>query len=113
MGLTPDELDTLSRRHLQLGAAAEAIAAERAQIEATIRDAYPQGTETVTPCGAIVRVYRTRRFDDETARAVLPADVVPALEKRVIDAKLAKASLAPVLYAACQKESAQATVSIR
>lgn len=113
MGLTPAELDDLTARHLALGAQIETLTLERAVVEAKIRDGFDAEVETVAPNGAIVKVYRQRRFDEQLARQVLPAEVLPLLEKRVLDARAVKANVAPALYAACQKESDTLSVRVR
>lgn len=84
------------------------LQARKAAIEAEIEEAY--GTlgdleERNYPAGPyILKVTRTRRFDEATAKRNLPPHLFNMILKKKPDSALAKATLDKDEYALCQRE---------
>ncbi len=87
------------------------LTADAEQYKAQLRDALPAGAYTVGGQAAI-SVTPTRRFNPEHAAAVLPPHMLEAIQRRMVDTKLAKETLPPALYDACSTEVGKATVKL-
>jgi conjugal transfer/entry exclusion protein len=108
--LAPDVAATVAK----LRATNEQIAqltADADQYKAQLREALQPGAYTVGGQAAI-SVTPTRRFNPEHAAAVLPPHLLDAIQRRQVDAKLAKETLPPALYDACSVEVGKATVKL-
>lgn len=87
------------------------LTADAETYKAQLRDALPAGAYTVGGQKAI-SVTPTRRFNPDHAAKVLPPHLLEAIERRMVDAKLAKETLPPALYEACSVETGKPTVKL-
>jgi len=64
-----------------------------------------EGTKVTTADGVLAAVIRRNgaRFDEVTAREVLPEALLDMITVRAVDPKVAKAKLPPEMYAKCRK----------
>lgn len=98
----------------KLRATTEQIAQLTADAElykAQLRDALRPGAYTVGGQRAI-SVTPTRRFNADHAARVLPPHLLEAIQRPMVDAKLAKEALPPGLYDACSVEVGKPTVKL-
>lgn len=109
--LTPDELDALTKRYLELDAKRSELAGECERIKLQLRASLDLGTHTA-PTGVKVIVSPNRRFDPKLAEQVIPLELLSLVQSTGVDSKKAKAELPPKLYEACMKEAGEPKVSI-
>lgn len=117
MSLSPTELADLRAEYLDLFARAAALLERCDEIKAKIRANLPEGSYTPANGGTVI-VSANRRFDEETARKVLPPNLIELVEvaipaTRKIDATRARNVLAPTLYDACRKTVGEPKVLIK
>lgn len=92
----PAQLDTDVKRYLELDAIKADIEIEQSAIKTRLRD-LGIGAHSA-PCGVAVTVTANRRFNPAEAGRIVPAELLPAIQSTVVDAKKAKAILPPALY---------------
>ena len=86
--MTAHNLEVLARQRLALKAQAEDIAARIAEIDAQIVDAVEVGGRVVIDGQPVFRVQQRAPFDVDTARRVLPADVIAACTQTVTEERV-------------------------
>jgi len=97
-------------RLLLLGDQAARIEDERSQLKSVLRQLLGTGKYGVGRHK--VYITPTRRFDQETARKVLPPELLKPCIREMVDSHLAREHLSPELYAACQIEVGEPSVRI-
>lgn len=115
MPSTPPELDPDAAATVaKLAAVLEQIRQLQADAETyktQLRDVLSAGAYTVNGQPAL-SITPTRRFDPAHAEQVLPPQWLTAVQRPVVDGKLAKELLPPALFAACQIESGKPAVKL-
>lgn len=103
------QLEVLTRRRIDVVAQLDALKESLASIDAAILTLVEPGTALEIDNEPIFRVTVSHRWDEDTAREVLPPELLDAITVTEtvtrIDRATAKEVLPPALYTACTKPS--------
>lgn len=103
------QLEVLTRRRIEVVAQQDALKESLASIDAAILTLCKPGDKLLIDDQPIFRVNQSHNWDEDTAREVLPAELLDAITVTEtvtrIDRTVAKEVLPPALYSACTKPS--------